>query len=205
MLRPGVVRTVVNNRMSKTSNNWVHSPSPIINKYFLGRFTSWLEQLQTRWEQQDPSCLSPSAADLATDVTTPAGGSEAVSTTDHGERKTGSYEAGRETDKGPVHDGDEATHTAGMVVDPGDALTPSASPPSDGFVGRDGGGVGGAGEVGEREVASRVSEQYLLEAAGSMIGEVGGGDVEGDEVGGISIDPAVLYVCPRSISGMCCT
>lgn len=126
-----------------------------------------------------------------------------ASTAAHDEGDTGLPEPAREAEKVPVHDGDEVAHTEGMVVNPDVALVPSVSPPSDGSVGRGcgdgGGGVGGAEEVGEGEAAPRVSEQYLLEAAGSMLGGVGSGDLEGDEVRGISVDRAV--VCTRAV---CC-
>lgn len=101
-----------------------------------------------------------------------------------------------------MHDGDEVAHTEGMVVSPDGPPLPTVGPPPDGSIGRrGGGGVGRVGGVGEEEAASRVSEQYLLKAAGSMLGGVGGGDLEGDEVGGISVDRAVLYVCTH---GVCC-
>lgn len=69
-----------------------------------------------------------------------------------------------------------------MVVNPAETLATNASPPSDDLVGRDG-GLGGAGEAGEGKAASRMPEQYLLKAAGSMLGGLGGTDLEGDEVG----------------------
>ncbi|CAN0058489.1 unnamed protein product, partial [Ectocarpus sp. 8 AP-2014] len=152
-------------------------------------------ELQARWEQQDHS--SSSSPD-AGDATNAAAAAAALPSEEQAARscndQQGAAAPGRDT--APSHDGgknnaeillskprDSASST------PADGTTApggSCAGQSDGGNGEGGScrgaGAAAAGEgTGDGEAASKESEEYLLEAAGSMVGGIGG-DLEGDEV-----------------------
>lgn len=134
-------------------------------------------QLQARWEQRDAGCPPPSAA--------PAGGEAAIGHDDGGLEPPEPFR-----ESAPVHDGDKENKVGVVVIKPGGTAATSACVPSNGSVGPDDGSDGGCGEsaamggeggAGEVGPSATKSEEYLLEAAGSMV-EGLGGDLEGDEV-----------------------
>ncbi|CBJ28531.1 IRC6, uncharacterised protein interacting with AP adaptor complexes [Ectocarpus siliculosus] len=152
-------------------------------------------ELQARWEQQDhSSSSSPGAGDAtnaaAADTALPSEEQAARSCND----QQGAAAPGRDT--APSHDGGK-NNAEILPSKPGDSV---ASTPADGTTApggscagqSDGGngeggscrgaGAAAAGEgTGDGEAASKESEEYLLEAAGSMVGGIGG-DLEGDEM-----------------------